>query len=97
MAIVEWIKDGTVAIVTINYGENRHNPVWAETMLATYAEIMADSEIKALVLTSSDPKKFLPRCRPRMDNQSAKRERFTGHAFGNGAVLLSACDFRGQR
>lgn len=58
MAIVEWEKDGTVAIMTMNNGENRHNPEWAEAMLATYAEIMADSEIKALVLTSSDPKNF---------------------------------------
>ncbi|SHG51635.1 Enoyl-CoA hydratase/carnithine racemase [Thermosyntropha lipolytica DSM 11003] len=58
MAIVEWQKDGTVAIMIMNNGENRHNPVWAEAMLATYEEILADQEIKAIVLTSSDPKYF---------------------------------------
>jgi|LSQX01.1.fsa_nt_gb enoyl-CoA hydratase/carnithine racemase len=58
MAIVEWKKDGTVAIMTMNNGENRHNPEWAEAMLAVYDEIIADQEIKALVLTSSDPKYF---------------------------------------
>jgi len=58
MAIVEWEKDGTVAIMTMTNGENRHNPEWAEAMLSTYANIMADSEIKAVVLTSGDPKYF---------------------------------------
>lgn len=58
MAIVEWRKDGTVAILTMNNAENRHNPEWSEAMLNAYEEILADSEIKALVLTSSDPKYF---------------------------------------
>ena len=58
MAIVEWKKDETVAIMIMNDGENRHNPTWAETMLAVYDEIMADEEIKSIVLTSSDPKTF---------------------------------------
>ena len=48
MAIVEWKKDGTVAIMILNNGENRHNPVWAEAMLSTHAEIMADPEIKSM-------------------------------------------------
>jgi len=58
MAIVEWKKDGTVAILTLNNGENRHNPEFAEVFLSTYEEILADAEIKAIVLTSSDPKNF---------------------------------------
>lgn len=58
MAIVEWKKDGTVAIMIMNNGENRNNPAWAEAMLSVYNEIEADEEIKALVLTSSDPKNF---------------------------------------
>jgi len=41
-----------------NNAENRHNPEWSEAMLNAYEEILADSEIKALVLTSSDPKYF---------------------------------------
>lgn len=56
--MVEWKKDGTVAIMTMTGTENRHNPEWAEAMLATYGEIIADSEVKAIVLTSSDPKNF---------------------------------------
>jgi enoyl-CoA hydratase/carnithine racemase len=39
-------------------GENRHNPEFTEAMLSTYAEVMDDAEIKAIVLTSSDPKNF---------------------------------------
>jgi enoyl-CoA hydratase/carnithine racemase len=58
MAIVDWEKDGTVAIMSMNNGENRHDPEWTEIMLKTYAEIMADPEIKSIVLTSSDPKYF---------------------------------------
>ena len=53
MAIVDWGKDGTVAIMSMNNGENRHDPEWTEIMLKTYAEIMADPEIKSIVLTSS--------------------------------------------
>lgn len=58
MAIVEWKKEGSVAVMVMNNGENRQNLGWAEVMLATYEEIVADQEVKALVLTSSDPKVF---------------------------------------
>ncbi len=58
MAIVEWEKDGTVAVMIMNNGENRHDPQWTAAMLGVYKEIEADQEIKALVLTSSDPKFF---------------------------------------
>lgn len=58
MAIVEWKKDGTVAVIMMNNGENLHNPDWAEAMLATYDEIISDTDIKAIVLTSTDPKNF---------------------------------------
>lgn len=125
MAIVEWKKDGTVAIMTMNNGENRHNPEWAEAMLSTYAEIMADSEIKALVLTSSDPKNFclgvdmgwVMKAQNEKDFPGISKWLYresdvftamlmspvptiaaiTGHAFGNGAMLAGACDFRFMR
>lgn len=123
--MVEWKKDGTVAIITMNNGENRHNPEWAEAMLATYAEIIADTEIKAIVLTSSDPKSFclgvdtnwLLKAVGEEDWHQISRwgdrngevfkallmapvptiAAITGHAFGNGAMLAGACDFRFMR
>ncbi len=56
MPIVYWKKDETVAIVTMNNGENRHYPEWTECMLKVFSEIIADEEISSLVLTSSDDK-----------------------------------------
>lgn len=125
MAIVEWEKDGTVAILTMNNGENRHNPEWTETMLTTYDEIMADKEVKALVLTSSDPKNFclgvdlewMLKVQNEKDFPAISKWLYrnsevfkallmapvptiaaiTGHAFGNGAMLAGACDFRFMR
>jgi len=124
MAIVEWKKDGSVAIMMMNNGENRQNPKWTETMLAVYDEIIADHEIKAIVLTSSDPKNFsLGVDLDWMTNAYATKDypalsdwkfnsgffkallmspvptiaAITGHAFGNGAMLAGACDFRFMR
>ncbi len=56
MDIVNWTKDETVAIVTMNNGENRHNPAWTKRMLQVFDEITADKEVKSLVLTASDEK-----------------------------------------
>lgn len=125
MAIVEWKKDGTVALMIMNNGENRQNLVWCEAMMATYEEIMADSEIKALVLTSSDPKNFSQGVDVEWVGQKMVEKDFdsinkwvkknhevftammmapvptiaaiTGHAFGNGAMIAGACDFRFMR
>jgi enoyl-CoA hydratase/carnithine racemase len=125
MAIVEWKKEGTVAIVTMNNGENRHNPEYSEAMLATHAEVMADAEIKSIVLTSSDEKNFclgvdigwVMKVQAEKDYAAMTNWLFrngevfrtylmspvptiaaiTGHAFGNGAMLAGACDFRFMR
>lgn len=125
MAIVEWTKDGTVAIMTLNNGENRHNPIWVEAVLSTYEEIMSDPVIKSIVLTSGDPKNFslgvdlewLMKTMgagdyPAVENWLLRNDEVfrcmlmspvptvaavTGHAFGNGAMLAGACDFRFMR
>jgi enoyl-CoA hydratase/carnithine racemase len=125
MAIVEWKKDGTVAIMTLNNGENRHNPEFAATFLSVYAEILADAEIKSIVLTSSDPKNFclgvdigwMMKAQGEKDFPGISKWLYdmgdvfaamlmspvptiaaiNGHAFGNGAMLAGACDFRFMR
>ncbi|MBF0120977.1 MAG: enoyl-CoA hydratase/isomerase family protein [Desulfobacterales bacterium] len=125
MSIINWKKDDNVAIITMNAGENRHNPDFAKAMKSTYEEILADEAVHAVVLTSSDPKNF---CLGvdinwllinfQQNNQEIISEwlyninevfRFfimcpfpsiaaiTGHAFGNGALLALACDYRFMR
>lgn len=123
--MVEWKKDDTVAILIMNNGENRQNPDWTEAILAIYAEIIADQDIKSIVLTSSDSRNFslgvdTDWLQARMQAQDftglsqwlyRNNEVFqamlmapvptiaavTGHAFGNGAMLAGACDFRFMR
>jgi enoyl-CoA hydratase/carnithine racemase len=58
MAVVEWKKDGTVAILIMNTAENRHNPTFAAGMLKALDEIEADQEIKSIVLSSADKKNW---------------------------------------
>lgn len=58
MSAVEWKKDGTVAIVTMNTPENRHNPDFAAGIIKALEEAEADPEIKSVVLTSVDAKNW---------------------------------------
>jgi enoyl-CoA hydratase/carnithine racemase len=58
MAVVEWKKDGSVALLVMNTSENRHNPTFTSGMLACLDEIEADSDIKSVVLASSDRKNW---------------------------------------
>jgi enoyl-CoA hydratase/carnithine racemase len=125
MAIVEWKKDENVAILTMNNNENRHNPDWTEAMLTAFDEIMADETVKALVLTSSDPKNWslgvdigwMMKKQQEKDIDGISEwlirnndvfkfllmapiptiAAITGHAFGNGAMMAGACDFRFMR
>jgi enoyl-CoA hydratase/carnithine racemase len=125
MAVVEWEKDGSVAIVKMNNAENRHNLVFAETMLSTLDEVLEDKEIYSVVLTSSDAKswsqgvdiEWLSGRLGESDFDSMKQFMYkmnevfkkllfmpvpviaaiNGHAFGNGAILSCACDFRMMR
>jgi enoyl-CoA hydratase/carnithine racemase len=94
-------------------------------MISTYNEILEDAEIKAIVLTSSDPKNFclgvdlgwMMKMQQENDYPAISKWLFrngdvfkamlmspvptiaaiTGHAFGNGAMLAGACDFRFMR
>ena len=58
MAIVEWKKDETVAVLTLNNGENRHNPDFIKAVLNAFDEIEADEESYSVVMNSSDPKNW---------------------------------------
>ncbi len=123
--MVEWKKDDSVAILTMNNGENRQNPVFTEAIMKVFDEIVADEEIKALVITSNDPKNWslgvdlawMMEKQKDGDQQAISdwiinhNEFFkfllmapfptiaaiTGHAFGNGAMMAGACDFRFMR
>ncbi len=125
MALVEWKKDETVAVLTMTAGENRHNLDFANEMLKNLNEIIEDNTVTSIVLTSSDEKNFcqgvdvqwlLGRFGEK-DFQAIKDFMYrmndvfrffllcpvpviaaiNGHAFGNGAILSCACDFRFMR
>jgi len=58
MSIMNWVKDETVAIITLTNGENRQNLEFAQTLKAMLGEIIADKSITALIITSNDEKNF---------------------------------------
>jgi enoyl-CoA hydratase/carnithine racemase len=122
MSIIEWKKIESVGIVTLNNGENRHNPDFVRELLTAFDEIEADSAIFAVVISSSDPKNWslgidvqwisgamsandLPGIRAFMYGLNSLFTRMllypmpviasiNGHAFGDGAIMACACDFR---
>jgi enoyl-CoA hydratase/carnithine racemase len=122
MAIVEWKKDGTVAVLEMNNGENRHNLEFAGAMQQTLDDIMADAEIQAVVITSADARcwslgvdvdwlgiqmqtRMFDNIKDFMYGMNTVFKKLltlpvpviaaiNGHAFGNGAILSCACDFR---
>lgn len=122
MQAVKWDKDENIAVITMNNGENRHNPDYARGMLAALNEIESDKTITAVVIRSSDPKswsqgidiQWLMGRMGEKDTQAIKDFMYlmndvfkrlllypmpviaaiNGHAFGNGAIISCACDFR---
>lgn len=58
MALVDWQLDGTVAVVTLNDGENRFNPVFLSAFSEALDRIEADSPASALVVRSAHEKIF---------------------------------------
>ena len=122
MAIIEWEKDESVAVIKLNNGENRQNLVFAQTLSRVLDEILDDPAISAVVITSTDPKNWsqgidIDWLGKQFQDQAfdnikqfmyAMNDVFkkllllpipviasiNGHAFGNGAILSCACDFR---
>jgi enoyl-CoA hydratase/carnithine racemase len=58
MAVVEWKKEGTVAVITMCNGENRHNPDFVAGMMQAFDEIEKDETIYAVVIASNDKKSW---------------------------------------
>lgn len=116
-------REGTVAILTMDNGENRHNPEFIKDFLEHMDAIEADPEANAVVIASADPKNWSQgidlqwivgamsdpvRHDEVRDFLHGLNRMFTrcltypmpviaaiaGHAFGDGAILASACDFR---
>ena len=50
MPIMSWKREGTVAVLTLENGENRHNPDFVEAFLAALEAIEADAGAKSLVI-----------------------------------------------
>lgn len=122
MAVIEWEKKESVAVILMNNGNNRQNLVFARTMNEIFDRILEDEEIFSMILTSSDEKNFsqgidvewLGSCFAEKDFSSIKTfmlemnrvfkrlltmpvpviAAINGHAFGNGAIISCACDFR---
>lgn len=58
MSLVEYTIDESVAIVTLNDGENRFNPDFLDAFLNVLDEVEKDTEALTLVVTSSHEKIF---------------------------------------
>lgn len=58
MPILEWRKEGTVAVITMTNGENRHNPAFTEAILKAFDEIERDESLSSVVIASSDAKNW---------------------------------------
>jgi len=58
MAILEWKKDDTVAVITMTNGENRHNPEFVAAFLAALDEIEKDPALTSVVILSGDAKSW---------------------------------------
>ncbi len=115
-------KDNRVSVLTMCNGPNRMNRVFSEEMNACLDQIEDDTDVRAVVLTSTDEKNFsqgidvewIGRKIQEKDRDTIKAFMYdmnrifkrlllfpvpviaavNGHAFGNGAIISCACDFR---
>lgn len=58
MAVIEWEKDESVALINMCNGANRQNMEFVAQMNQCFDEIMEDKEIFSIILTSTDKKNF---------------------------------------
>lgn len=58
MSIIEFEKDGNVAVISMNNGKNQQNLVFAQTMDAMIDRVIEEGGIKALVIASTDVKNW---------------------------------------
>jgi enoyl-CoA hydratase/carnithine racemase len=58
MAVVEWKRDDTVAVVKMVNGENRFNPVFIKEFLQVFDEIEKDKAVASVVIVSTDVKSW---------------------------------------
>ncbi|MDA8125052.1 MAG: enoyl-CoA hydratase/isomerase family protein [Deltaproteobacteria bacterium] len=58
MSKIAWEKWESVGVITMNDGENRHNPDFVREILSAFDDIEKDPGISAVVLSSSDPKNW---------------------------------------
>jgi enoyl-CoA hydratase/carnithine racemase len=58
MSGIEWKKVETVGVITMNNGENRHNPDFVRAILTAFDEIEGDPGISSVIIASSDPKNW---------------------------------------
>jgi enoyl-CoA hydratase/carnithine racemase len=58
MAIVDLSLEGTVAVITMNNGENRQNLAFARAMGTALDQALADESVTAIIITSAGDKFF---------------------------------------
>ncbi|MBN1828634.1 MAG: enoyl-CoA hydratase/isomerase family protein [Deltaproteobacteria bacterium] len=56
MSVLQWDKEGTVAIITMSNAENRQNPVFVDTFLTILDDVEKDGSAGAVVVISDDGK-----------------------------------------
>ncbi|MCX5881946.1 MAG: enoyl-CoA hydratase/isomerase family protein [Deltaproteobacteria bacterium] len=107
MAVIEYIVDGHVAVVTLNSGENHFNPSFLQSFLSVLDEVESKTEATTIVVTSSHEKIFsngidlewLVPVIQKGDVLGAKAFFYLLNQLFNagGAILCCAFDFRFMR
>ncbi len=58
MAIIELAMEGTIAVIKMNNGENRHHLEFAQALNNMLEKVIEDESVTAMVLTSTDEKNW---------------------------------------